>query len=181
LQFNIVNGKVADESINVADTLAIGQAMTHSFKESLPEGFHNPIKKKVKTLEALKKGVKIECKTAYDIEALFSCLLVLGQMQNISLEAIFADKLCRVPPAAYDKNGFLRKGNKSSCRATRHHMQAKRARHGDCGCARASIPQCLALWRYRLNYSCKYEQMTLAIQPDCKCAHYLQPVSWYLP
>jgi len=64
--------------------------MAHSFKESLPEGFHQPIKKKVKTLEVLKKSVKIGSKIANDIEALFSCLLVLGQMQNISLKSIFA-------------------------------------------------------------------------------------------
>ena len=82
--FNIVNGKVADESINVADALPIGQVMAHSFKVSLPEGFHNPIKKKVKTLtlEALKKGVKIGSKTAYDIEALFSHLFAWPDVKH---------------------------------------------------------------------------------------------------
>ena len=63
----------------------------------------------MKTLEALKKDVKIRSKIAYNIEGLFSCLLVLGQMRNISLES--NPKLCGVPPA--DGYDFLRKGIKS--------------------------------------------------------------------
>ena len=56
--------------------------MAHSFKESISEGFHNPITKKVKTLEALKKGVKIGSKTAYDIEALFSHLFAWPDVKH---------------------------------------------------------------------------------------------------
>ena len=35
---NIVNRKVADDSINIADTVNIGEEMTRNFVYSLPEG-----------------------------------------------------------------------------------------------------------------------------------------------
>ena len=38
---------------------------------SLPGGFHHPIKKTVKTMHVLKRGVKIKGKTVYDLETVF--------------------------------------------------------------------------------------------------------------
>ena len=55
---NIVNRKVNDDSINVADTLNIGEAMTRNFVNSLPESFHKTILRKVKTMETMKRGNK---------------------------------------------------------------------------------------------------------------------------
>ena len=66
--FNIVNGKVADESINVAATLAIGQAMAQSFKESLTEGFPQSFQEENEnTWIPWQKGVKIGSNIAFNI------------------------------------------------------------------------------------------------------------------
>lgn len=49
--YNIVNGKVAiDTDINVHEALQIGQDMHKQFVAALPNGFHKPIKKKVRTM-----------------------------------------------------------------------------------------------------------------------------------
>ena len=55
---NIVNRKVADDSINVADTVNIGEEMTRNFVNSLPEGFHKALSEEIKTMETMKRGKK---------------------------------------------------------------------------------------------------------------------------
>ena len=83
--FNIVNGHVAPAEVNVQDAVAIGCDMQKDFAASLPGGFHNPIKikKKTKTMQILKHGVKVKDKIVYDLEALFTRLLLIGQKQEI--------------------------------------------------------------------------------------------------
>jgi hypothetical protein len=111
---NIVNRKVADHSINVANAVTIGEKMARDFSKSLPDGFHNPITGKVQTMEAMKKGVKVGEKTIYDMEALFSRLLIVGQTRNVNLKSVFEYELCAVPPSIFDDFGLLRKGHKAN-------------------------------------------------------------------
>ena len=56
----IVNRKVADFSINVADTVKIGEEMTRNVVNSSPEGFHKTISGKIKTMETMQRGIKEE-------------------------------------------------------------------------------------------------------------------------
>ena len=58
---NIVNRKVADNSINVADTVNIGEEMTRNFVNFLPEGFHKAISWKIKTMETMKREKSRRC------------------------------------------------------------------------------------------------------------------------
>ena len=70
--YNIMNGQVVTETkVNVQDAVEIGQDTRTSFASSLPGGFHHPIKKTVETMQVLKRGVKINGKTVYDLEAVF--------------------------------------------------------------------------------------------------------------
>ena len=50
---NIVNRKVADDSINIADTVNIGEEMTRNFVNSSPEGLHKSISGEIKTMETM--------------------------------------------------------------------------------------------------------------------------------
>jgi hypothetical protein len=112
--YNIVNGLVASTNdVNVQDAINIGQEMQKAFGASLPDGFHKPIKKKVKTMQVLKRGVMVKNKTVYDLEAVFARLLIVGQKRNLELADVFQHELCPVPPSLIDEYGFLRKGNKS--------------------------------------------------------------------
>lgn len=111
---NIVNRQVANEQINVADSVLIGEHMMGEFVKSLPDGFHNSIPGKIKTMEAMKKGVQVGEKMTYDMEALFSRLLIVGQTRNISLSSVFEYELCGVPSSILDEFGLLRKGNKAN-------------------------------------------------------------------
>ena len=59
------------EDVNVHDAIQIAQDMQKRFTESLPDGFHKPIKKTVKTMQVLKRGMKVKDKTIYELGAIF--------------------------------------------------------------------------------------------------------------
>ena len=67
--YNIINGQVAStDDVTVHNAIEIGQRLQKDFAASLPGGFHNPIKKTVKTMQVLKRGVKVKDKTVYELE-----------------------------------------------------------------------------------------------------------------
>ena len=61
--YNIVNGQVGPADVNVDDAVDIGQTMAGSFRNTLPNGFHGKISNQVKTMEQLKRGIKVSGKT----------------------------------------------------------------------------------------------------------------------
>lgn len=65
-------------------------------------------------METVKKGVRVGEKMIYDMEVLFSRLLIVGQTRNISLTSVFEYELCGVPSSIIDEFGLLRKGNKAN-------------------------------------------------------------------
>ena len=64
-------------------------------------------------MEVLKKAVTIKGKAIYDIETLFSRLIVVGQQRGIDITTVFQHEFSPVPPALIDEYGCLRKGNKA--------------------------------------------------------------------
>ena len=64
-------------------------------------------------MELLKKAVTVKGKAIYDIETLFSRLLVVGQQRSIDIADVFLFELSPVPPALIDEYGCLRKGDKA--------------------------------------------------------------------
>ncbi len=112
--YNIVNGKVAPSEVNVENSVAIGEKMAVSFRNSLPSNFHGKNSGTVKTMEQLKRGVKVGGKTVFDLESIFIRLLMVGQQRQLQLAPIFKYELCSVPASIIDEYGCLRKGNKSA-------------------------------------------------------------------
>ena len=108
--YNICNGQVAPDILNVQNALAIGSEQSRQFSASLSSEFHKTIKKKIKTMELLKKAVTVKGKAIYDIETLFSRLLVVGQHCSINIADVFHFELS---PALIDQYGCLRKGDKA--------------------------------------------------------------------
>ena len=110
---NIVNGRLAPEEVNVDDALAIGHGMAQEFICNLPMGFHTPIKRKLVTMERLKKRAKIGGASIYDPEKLYARLLVISQNRDIQLSEVFKHELTPVPSALFDEYGDMRKGSKA--------------------------------------------------------------------
>ena len=55
--YNICNGQVAPNTVNVQDALAIESKQSKQFSALLSTDFHTAIKKKVKSMDELKKAV----------------------------------------------------------------------------------------------------------------------------
>ena len=70
--YNIVNGHVVPADVNVDDAVDIGWTMAGSFRNTLPNIFHGIISNQVKTMQQLKRGIKVCGKTVFDLEAIFN-------------------------------------------------------------------------------------------------------------
>ena len=57
--YNIVNGKIYPPAVKVADAVSIGDNTLSVFRRSLPSGFHAKMSSPVKTMDYLKRGVKM--------------------------------------------------------------------------------------------------------------------------
>ena len=76
--YSIVNGQVVPVDVNVDDVVDIGQTMAGSFRNTLPNVFHGKISNQVKTMEQLKRSIKVGGKTVFDLEAIFIRIVVIG-------------------------------------------------------------------------------------------------------
>jgi len=56
---------------------------------SLPTGFHATLSSSIKTIEHIKKGVKVGDRTIFDLERIFFRLLTVGQQRQVKLAPIF--------------------------------------------------------------------------------------------
>ena len=111
--YNIINGKVANASVNIQETLKMGDSMLLDFRSSLPGGFHAPLKRNVKPMEPIKCCVAGD-KTFYDMASLICRLITVGQHRQVKLQTPFDYALCAVPASIIDEYGFLRTGTKST-------------------------------------------------------------------
>ena len=73
------------------------QAVLHFAKQWIPQD-----NKEEGLMESLKKAVNVTRKAIYDIETLFSWLLVVGQQRSIDIAYVFQFELSPVPPALID-------------------------------------------------------------------------------
>ncbi len=113
--YNIANCEFAtpEADVNVADSGNIGDRMSAEFRASLPAGFHGTISSPIRTMDHMKKGVKVGDKTIFDLETIFLRLLTIGQQRQMELAPIFHYELCPVPPSLIDEYGRLWKGSKA--------------------------------------------------------------------
>ena len=73
--YDIVNGKIAPPAVNVVDAVSIGDNMLSVFRRSLPSGLHAKMSSSVKTMDYLKRGVKMGETTVFDAESIFLRIL----------------------------------------------------------------------------------------------------------
>ena len=113
--YNIVNGAFAppEAGVNVMEAAVIGERLAAGFRASLPTGFHSTISTPLKTMQHLKKGMKLGDRTVFDLETVFLRLLRIGQQRQLELADIFKYELCLVPCSLIDEYGCLRRGSKS--------------------------------------------------------------------
>ena len=108
-----VTPSMISNQVSIASAMAIGSEQSRQISASLSSEFHKTIKKKVKTMELLKKAVTVKGKAIYDVVTLFIRLLVVRQQRSVDIADVFQFELSPVPPALIDEYGCLRKGDKA--------------------------------------------------------------------
>ena len=108
-----VTPSMISNQVSIASAMAIGSEQSRQISASLSSEFHKTIKKKVKTMELLKKAVTVKGKAIYDVVTLFIRLLVVRQQRSVDIADVFQFELSPVPPALIDEYGCLKKGDKA--------------------------------------------------------------------
>ena len=142
---NVVTGILATSQVNVHEAIAIGEKQQEEFKEALPAGFWEEIKKKVKTMAVMKKGIPMGPKILYDTELIFT--RVIG-LQASGREADFKDvlsyELSPIPTSLFDDSGEMRicKAKSDLKNSTRVEVSARNLEEMDC----TVLDGCAVLW-----------------------------------
>lgn len=106
---NIVSGQVADNTVNVQDAVSIGTASMKEFEKSWPEGFHNTISKKVKTISDSQKHVNVGKEKVYDCTVIYSRVIgIQASTRNIDIKKVLSHELAPVPTSMFHESGAMR-------------------------------------------------------------------------
>ena len=104
---NIVSGKIAPIKVNVDNVVAIGEELMKNFEESLPKGFYQAISKKVITLAAGCRSLKIGDSKVYDLNAIYSRVIaLLASDRDMDIKDLFSYELSPVPASMFTANGM---------------------------------------------------------------------------
>ena len=77
---NIATAAIAHTSVNIDDSVTLGQERLETVETSLPKGFYNSIKQQTITFSNMKKAVKVGDTAAIDQEAIYA--RVIGLIVN---------------------------------------------------------------------------------------------------
>ena len=82
--------------------------MMIEYESQWPSSFHKPISKKVVTMAVSRKHIKVGQVPVYDTNLIYSRVLGLQKVRDISLKDILKFELAPVPPSMFEENGDLR-------------------------------------------------------------------------
>ena len=119
---NIFSGQIVDDpSVNAYDSIQIGTAQWHVYENSWQDGFHNPLKKSIKSMAAATKKKVIIGDTLEIVQPDFIYARAMGIMassrEGLSLETLFDHELSPIPASLFDDSGEMREANKSVLKA----------------------------------------------------------------
>ena len=105
---NVVTGRIAPNNVDVDQAIALGQTQMKEFESTWPEGFHSTISKKIITMSAMKKNIKVGSCQIYDTNLIYSRVIGLQASRDINMKDVLEYELCPVPASLFDENGDMR-------------------------------------------------------------------------
>ena len=99
----VLNGHVSSNCVNVQDSQQIGTRMVTTFRSGQPDNFYKPMSKQVTTMESLKKSITVGDWQVYDIEPIYSRMLIIGQKRCINLKEVFMYERNPEPSSPFDR------------------------------------------------------------------------------
>jgi hypothetical protein len=110
---NIVSGRISPQSVNADKSVIIGRQQMTEYEASWPQGFNDPLSKKVTTMSISKKQITIGSTGTFDTELIYSRVMGLIHTRQVDLENIFEHELAPVPTSMFKENGDIRSGVKA--------------------------------------------------------------------
>ena len=107
---NITTGKIITApTVNVEESLRIGEQKLQEFEAKLPSRFYDPIKQTVKTLNVSRKGLKAGEKNILDPEVVYAQARALRCIDSdFDFESILSYELAPFPTSMFEEEGLLR-------------------------------------------------------------------------
>ena len=96
---NIVTGKIAPKSVNVDNSVQLGQQLMRTYEEGWPQSFHRPLTKVTTTMSACKKKVNVDGVGVFDTSLIFFRVLCLQKVRDIDMKNVMEYELAGVPPS----------------------------------------------------------------------------------
>ena len=89
--------------VNVHDAVDLGKAQMEEYEASWPEGFHQPIKKRVCTMKECKKKTRTDTAEQFDSGLIVARALGLMKSRDVKVEQILSYELAPVPSSEFEE------------------------------------------------------------------------------
>ena len=103
---NIYTDEISPDKSNVHKSFEIGNKQMKEFQKSLPDGFYATLPKQVITME--NKKTKTQVVEVYNTEFMYSRVMCLLSVDQISLDDLFNYELAPVPTSLFADTGEAR-------------------------------------------------------------------------
>ena len=105
---NIVTGRISPASVNVDDSVKLGENLMRTYEEGWPQSFNKPLKKPTVTMSGSRKKVNVGDVGVFDTSLIFSRVLCLQKVRDIDMKDVMGYELAGVPPSMFDETGEMR-------------------------------------------------------------------------
>lgn len=113
---NVVTGAIAQQDVNIDRALILGQEQMEASESSWPEGFYNPIKKRVVTFSGNRKAVKVGDLAVIDQEAIYARVIgLMVSQRDVDLGQVLSCELAAYPPSMFHPDGSIRLATGKAC------------------------------------------------------------------
>ena len=138
-------GRICTDEVNVHDAVDLGKAQMEEYEASWPEGFHQPFKNRVRTMQECKKKTRTDTAEQFDSGLIFVWALGLINSQDIKVEQILSYELTPVPTSMFEgKTRDLRIAKSKSI--LKNKLQVEQSAHATGQADAIVIDGCAILW-----------------------------------
>ena len=102
---NIATGAIAHTSVNIKDSITLGQEQLQTYEFSLPEGFYNSIKQQTIAFLDTNKAMKVRDNAVIDQEAIYARVIGLIVSQwELDLTDVVSYELVAYPSSMFNSD-----------------------------------------------------------------------------
>ena len=105
---NLVNRRISPASVNVDDSVKLGEKLMKTYEKGWPPSFNKPLKNPTVTMSASRTNVIMGDVGVFDTSLIFSRVLCLQKVRDIDTKDVMGYKLAGVPPSMFDETGEMR-------------------------------------------------------------------------